>query len=347
MSGVLVADQNAVDPFGSDDTVKILLIGEDSRVGEAVGHCDVIQFLDIDKKNEIIKITAVPRGTFSPLPGSGYAASDYYVSNACKIGGLDYGVSQIEKIIGQKADYVVRLGFSGATGIFRRLNLPAAESLAWLRNRHGFAIGEPQRAHNHSTFIKKLLVDYVGNEPEKRDAVWQYLIYKLFKTDITFGQARLIADTVSGFNLAAYPDRVRLFMQPGYNVADIVYDSARLDEQRQALLAPVLAKLSVEDYTGITPEQTQAKLLTVIQSGLGNRDFVSWAYDNSVWMQIDNELDRENLHFALLQKRLDDVADPEEAERLTLEYIQEMEYLNLPTRADKGREIAAVFFEKK
>ena len=255
MSGVLVADQNAVDPFGSDDTVKILLIGEDSRVGEAVGHCDVIQFLDIDKKNEIIKITAVPRGTFSPLPGSGYAASDYYVSNACKIGGLDYGVSQIEKIIGQKADYVVRLGFSGATGIFRRLNLPAAESLAWLRNRHGFAIGEPQRAHNHSAFIKKILVEYAGGEAGKRDVVWQYLIFKLFKTDLTFGQVRQIAEAFSGFDLAEHPERVRLFMRPAYQVVDIDYDTAHLDEKRQALLAPVIALLSTEDYAGVTQEQ--------------------------------------------------------------------------------------------
>src|SRR3989339_333662 len=343
----LMVEPIAVDPFGSDGTGKILLIGEDSRVGVSVGHCDAIQFLEIDKGNSIIKITAVPRGTFSTLPGGGHAPSDYYVSNACQIGGLAYGVEQIEKILGQKADYVVRLGFSGAMGVLRRLDLPATESLAWLRNRHGFALGEPQRAHNHSAFIKKILVEYAGGEAGKRDVVWQYLIFRLFKTDLTFGQVRQIAEAFSGFDLAEHPERVRLFMRPAYQVVDIDYDTAHLDEKRQALLAPVIALLSTEDYAGVTQEQGQAKLLATIQNGLDSGDFVSWAFENSLWMQIDNETDRENAHFVLLQKHIETLVDKDEAIRLTAEYIQEMEYLGLSAWAERGREMAARFVEKK
>ena len=89
------------DPFADDGIVKILLIGLDARIGEENGHCDAIQLITIDKNNTgNINITAVPRGTYSPLPiGKGTTSSDYYVSNACGFGGLEYGIKQIEKIL--------------------------------------------------------------------------------------------------------------------------------------------------------------------------------------------------------------------------------------------------------
>jgi len=64
-------------------------------------------------------------------------------------------------------------------------------------------------------------------------------------------------------------------------------------------------------------------------------------------MQIDNETDRENAHFILFQKHLETLVDKDKATRLTAEYVQEMEYLGLPVWADKGREMAARFIEKK
>jgi hypothetical protein len=45
-------------------------------------------------------------------------------------------------------------------GILRNLKLPTTDTLRWLRHRQGYAIGEPQRAHNHSTFLKQLILRF-------------------------------------------------------------------------------------------------------------------------------------------------------------------------------------------
>ena len=159
------------DPFGDDDVVRVLLIGLDSRAGQEFGHCDAIQMFEVNRANNTIRITAVPRGTYAPLPGTGHLATDYYVSKACEVGGLEYGVEQIEKILGRKADYVVMVGFSEAMGVFRFLKLPATETLQWLRHRQGYAVGEPQRARNHSNFLKQMLIKYIPNEEKTIDNI--------------------------------------------------------------------------------------------------------------------------------------------------------------------------------
>jgi len=93
-------DEN-VDPFGEDGIVRVLILGLDSRAGQTAGHCDVIQMLEINKNNNTVSITAVPRGTYSPLPfGKANTSTDYYISNACGLAGLDYGIDKIEKILG-------------------------------------------------------------------------------------------------------------------------------------------------------------------------------------------------------------------------------------------------------
>ena len=142
-------------PFGDDEIARILFIGLDSRAGQTHGHCDAIQLIEIDKGKNSVQITAVPRGTYSPLPpGVGATTTDYYVSNACGLVSLEYGVKQMEYILGKKADYIMVVGFSEVMGILKYLDLPTTPTLQWLRHRQGYAIGEPQRAHNHSTFLK-------------------------------------------------------------------------------------------------------------------------------------------------------------------------------------------------
>src|SRR4030042_2516586 len=182
-----------IDPFEKDGIVKILFIGLDNRMGETNGHCDAIQLIEINKIKQKVTITAVPRGTYSPLPGTGHKPTDYYVSKSCEIGGLDYGVKQIEKILGQKADYLVFLGFSEALGIFRQLDLPANETMQWLRLGQAYAIGEPQRAKNHSNFIKQIMVKFTPQLNSKVNLPLAYVIFKLLHTDLTINQAQKLA----------------------------------------------------------------------------------------------------------------------------------------------------------
>jgi hypothetical protein len=327
------------DPFGDDGVVRVLLIGLDSRLGSEIGHCDAIQMIEIDRDKQTVAITAVPRGTYVPLPGSGHLSSDYYISKSCEIGGLDYGIEQIEKILGAKADYVVVVGFSEALGIFRTLDLPTTETLQWLRLRQGYAVGEPQRAHNHSTFLKDLLVRFVPDDPSSLDAAWEYLLYQFVDTDLSFAQARNIVAALSEMNLPENSEKITLLMKPAYIVADVAYDPERLDEYISSLVDPVAAWIPEGAYSGISDEEAQQRLMDLINSELENPEFVSRAFEQKLWLQIEDSGTRESVHFAILEKYLDQVFDFEEAKNILADYIIEMETLGETEWAIAGRDL--------
>ncbi|HBR80765.1 MAG: Cell envelope-related transcriptional attenuator [Candidatus Uhrbacteria bacterium GW2011_GWE2_45_35] len=331
----------ATDTFGDDGIVRILFIGLDSRSGSAVGHCDAIQFVEIDKNKETVNITAVPRGTYSPLPGSGHLPSDYYVSNACEIGGLDYGIEQIEKILGQKADYVAMIGFSEALGVFRLLKLPTTETLQWLRLRQSYAIGEPQRAHNHSTFLKQLLVKFVPDNTSSFDVAWEYLLYQLVETDLSFGQAQEIITELSAMNLSEQPEKIILSMKPAYLVFDISYDPEHLEDYLSARLDPVSDRIPEGAYTGISEPEAQQKLMDLINAGLEDTEFVKLAFEQKIWLQLDDEGTRETVHFAVLEKYLEQVSDTDEVKNLLADYVLEMELDGQTAWAEAGRNLLA------
>ncbi|MFA6131470.1 MAG: hypothetical protein WC702_00165 [Patescibacteria group bacterium] len=329
------------DPFGEDGILSVLLLGLDSRSGSTVGHCDAIQFVEINKTNQTVNITAVPRGTYSPLPGSGHLPSDYYISNACEIGSLDYGITQIEKILGQKAEYVAMVGFSEALGAFRLLGLPTTETLQWLRLRQGYAIGEPQRAHNHSTFLKQLLVKFTPTDPSQLDSVWEFLLYQLVDTDLSFKQTQDIVAVLSAMDFANYPDRVSLSMKPAYAVAEIPYDSENLEAYLSAMLDPISAVIPEGAYTGLSELEEQQQLMALINAGLEDTDFVKRAFEQKLWLQIDDASTRESVHLALLSKYLAGLSDGEEIKKLLADYIIEMEAGGQIDWAAAGRELLA------
>ncbi len=327
------------EPFDEHGIVRVLLIGLDSRSGSTLGHCDAIQFIEIDKINQTVNITAVPRGTYSPLPGTGHLLSDYYVSNACGIGGLDYGIMQIENILGQKADYVAVVGFSEALGTFRLLGLPTTETLQWLRLRQGYAIGEPQRAHNHSTFLKQLLVKFTLTNNSQLDTVWEYLLYQLVDSDLSFKQTQDIVSAFSAMDLANHSERISLSMKPAYAVAEIPYNSENLDEYLSARLDPISGQIPEGAYTGISEPEEQQQLMDLINAGLVDIDFVKRAFEQKLWLQIDDEATRESVHFALLSKYLSQISEAETGKNLLADYIIEMEAIGQTEWAKTGREL--------
>jgi len=335
-----------IDPFDENGIVRVLLIGLDNRSGSSIGHCDAIQFVEINKTSGTINITAVPRGTYSPLPQGVYLPSDYYISNACAFGGLEYGITQIETIIGQKADYLVTIGFSGALGAFRLLDLPATETLQWLRLRQAYAIGEPQRAHNHSTFLKKLLTDYLPKSDSKFSFTWEYLFYRLVNTDLSFAQSQTILSALSEMNLQDRPDLITLFMQPAYLVADIPYDSEHLQEYLSKMLDPISERIPEGAYTGISEIEEQQKLMDLVNVGLEDIDFVKRAFEQKLWLQIDDNATRESVHFALMSKYLNGLADEKEKQNILADYILEMEALGEVEWLESARNLLSAMIVK-
>jgi anionic cell wall polymer biosynthesis LytR-Cps2A-Psr (LCP) family protein len=320
------SEEQATDPFGEDGLVRVLFIGLDTRVGQKGGHCDAIQLITIDNKIGIINITAVPRGTYSPLPpGTGTTSTDYYVSNACGLGGLQYGIKQIEKILGEKADYLVVVGFSETLGILRYLHLPTTETLQWLRNRHGYTIGEPQRARNHSTFIKQMMIQFVPSEKTKLDTALQYIMYKLVKTDISFPQTQKIIEVITAMDIANHPEKITLSMRPLYSVQDIPYDPEQIEAYLEQTLGPIKHLLSEADYSVVSEETVQTKLLDIIEENKNNPEFVTWAYQNNLWLQIEDDSNRLATQYDLLVAYLPILSDKKERQSVLADFILEME----------------------
>lgn len=320
-------------PFQERDaSVSILLIGLDSRAGDTVGHCDVIQFIEIDDKAQTVHVTAVPRGTYSPLPGTGHVPSDYYVSNACGIAGLEYGIAQIEKILGKRADHVVFIGFSQAIGAFRLLGLPATETLQWLRVRQPYAIGEPQRAHNHSTFLKYLLTSPKALAVFGWPTALQYVLYNLVETDLTFSQAQALVASLENMQLQDHTDRISLFIKPEYVITDIPYNEDQLD-------AVLQTKFNPKD--GPSKEEIQQQMIDAINAGLVDPLFVKRAFEQHLWLQIDDKATRESVHFSLLTALLSQTQEDQTRESLLADYVIEMEALGESYFAQQGRILLA------
>lgn len=336
------ADGSTADPFGEDGVVRVLLLGLDSRVGEENGHCDAIQLLTIDKDTGGVTITAVPRGTYSPLPpGVGKLPSDYYISNACGLVGLAYGITQIEKTIGAKADYVAVVGFSETLGILRFLHLPSTKTLQWLRNRHGYAIGEPQRAHNHSTFIKQMLIRFVAPEASIVDTPWHYVIYSLIKTDLSFTQAQSIFQAIADMSIVSHPEKIRLSMRPAFAIQDIAYDAENIDANLDKTLGPLKNILSPEDYSTESGEAMQIKLLSTISDQLADPVFISWAYTNKLWYQIEDGDQSLAVQYDITVAYISSVVANDERESVIVDYIIEMESRGQSFWQNKGRDLLA------
>ncbi len=313
-----------VDLFDKEGKVRVLLLGLDKRVGQTSGHCDVIQMITIDKTKESVNIMALPRGTYSPLPpGKGTTSTDYYVSNACGLGGLEYGITQIEKILGVKADYLVVVGFSETLGILRTLKLPTTETLQWLRRRQVYAIGEPQRAHNHSTFLKELMVKYIPKDKTLFDTPLQYILYKTVQTDLSFDQAVTLGETLRSMKLSEHPDKITLSMRPSHPVQDIPYDPEHLN---------------IKPGTD-TVESIQKKLIESIEQKKNDKEFIMWAFDNDLWLQVEDEQKREAYHYEFLEKYLSYITEKEKRQELIADYILEMQNRSLTVWEEKGKQL--------
>lgn len=337
-----IKSDDQADPFGEDGIARILLIGLDKRVGQMGGNCDAIQLVTIDKAKQSVIITAVPRGTYSPLPpGKATTSSDYYVSNACRLGGLEYGIGQIEKILGQHADYLVVVGFSETLGILRNLKLPTASTLQWLRQRHAYAIGEPQRARNHSTFLKNLLVRFIPTENSTFDKAWQYITYKTTHTDLSFAETQALVGALSAMDLSNHPERVQLSMRPAHAVQDIQYVPENLEKYLDTTLGSIKNILSKKDFSGVSATNTQAHLLKMINDKKDDVAFIVWVFENNLWLQIEDDEKRLFTQFNFLERYLSLASVKENRSSLISDYILEMEHRGEGEWAKKGEGLLA------
>lgn len=333
--------ESSVD-FDEKGVINVLVLGLDARAGWENPHCDGIHMFRLDTKNWTIDITSVPRGTYSYIPPGNYAETEYYLANACAFAGLDYGIQQIEKIVGVKADYYATVGFSEVYGILRLLNLPTTESLQWLRHRQSYAIGDPQRSANQATFMKDLIL---GQGDKLRQGTYKpflFVMYNFVNTNMDFGTARALAEGYLAAEIDRRPEAITLQLKPHYDTQELHFDLENPDEQIEKLLQRIRPYLSDEDLSDKPLESYQDELLRFMQDEIKTDDGVRGVFAKQLWLQVEDDILREEMHYAYLEAYLqlpEVVDDVQEKEDVITAYILEKETLGVVEYVEKGKDL--------
>lgn len=326
--------------FGAEDEINILTLGIDSRKEGGEQHCDAIHLITLNVEQWTVRITSVPRGTYSALPaGKTYRDTDYYVANACAFGGLDYGIAQIEKITGVRADYVATVGFSQALGMFRTMGLPTTETLQWLRHRQSYAIGDPQRSQNQATFMKDIALQLLSGDGISTPLL--YLLYTFLDTDLTFAQTHALYLAYIASGIGENPDRITFDMKPYYDTEIYHFDALHADAQIAALLKTLDGRLSSEDLSHRSLDEIQVMLVDYLYDALGKKAEVAHVYHEQLWRQVENEAIREELHYRFLERYVREMRDTdrEGAIRAVTDYVLEMQFFGQKEWETRGKNL--------
>ncbi|KKW30490.1 MAG: hypothetical protein UY72_C0011G0002 [Candidatus Uhrbacteria bacterium GW2011_GWD2_52_7] len=326
-------------PFGADNEMNILILGIDSRKEGSEQHCDAIHMLTVDTDNWTATMTSVPRGTYTYIPPGNYEETEYYVANACAFAGLEYGVDQIERIVGVKSDYVVTVGFSQTYGILRALNLPTVESLQWLRHRRSYQIGDPQRSQNQAVFMKDLAVKFLDEDGLSTPML--YLLYSFVDTEMDFATVKALHDGFIASKIVDRPDDIALTMKPEYDTELMHLDLENPDAQIAALLDRIRPVTSKDDLSDRTIEEVQKELVAYLDDVLASGDSLAREMDDQLWRQVVQEGERERLHFAFVEAYAYELLadDHDAAVQLVADYILEKQTLGSLVWESEGRDL--------
>lgn len=320
--------------------IHVLVLGLDARKGWESPHCDAIHMFALDTNDWSIDITSVPRGTYSSLPpGQQYLPTDYYVSNACGFGGLEYGIQQIEKIVGVKADYYVTVGFSQVYGILRTFELPTTESLQWLRHRQSYQIGDPQRSHNHAVFMKDLITGHASTLRQASAPTFMFLIYNMLDTDMEFGTAKALVQGYLDSNIDQRPDDIRLTMKPYHPVVDYHFDFENPDPQIQALLDRIRPYLSAEDLSDKDIVEYQQEIIDFLEEQITTPEGIEGVVKKELWLQVEDDALRTGYHYRYKEAYVEvllDRGEKEEAQKQVADFILEYTALENEEMIGKG-----------
>jgi hypothetical protein len=300
----------------------------------------------INLEDWTVKITSVPRGTYAYIPMQ-LASNQYYMANACGTMGLDYGIEQIEKLLGIKHDYLVTVNFSQAMGIFRQLKLPSSETLQWLRHRQSYAIGDPQRSHNQALFMKDAIVKYSRDFDTSFSTPVQYMLFTMVDTDMDFKTARVLIDGFIKSGIYDHPERITLAMKPPHNVVDEHYNSETVAADMEAKLNYIRPYLSSEDLGSRTLEQVQGDYITKLEERWAANDPIDDVMERELWLQVEDEVIRDDLQYRFMHRYVREYQDEKQDEMVEIvtSYILEMEALGKEDWAQKGRELLETVVE--
>ncbi len=333
-------------PFGDTSTMNILVLGIDSRKEGKEQHCDAIHMVSINIRDWTVFVTSVPRGTYAYIPPGTWQENEYYLANACAFAGLEYGVEQIERIVGVQADYVVRVGFSQTIGILRALELPTTESLQWLRHRQSYAIGDPQRSQNQAVFMKDVALRILAGNgiPD----VLFHVLYSFVETDMDYATAKTLYDGLIVHQIVERPDDIVLEMKPHFDVQEIHFDPEHAEAQIAALVAKLQGRLSRFDLSNKTLAEIQADLVEYLQEEIASGDDIAAIVDEELWLQVEDAGMRESLQYECIElyTRVLYRSDRDAAIQRVADYILEKQTQGLIVWEQQGRSLLESFLAK-
>ncbi len=340
----MLVDKESV-KFGSESEINILILGIDARKGYDEPHCDAIHMMTLDLSDWTIRFTSVPRGTYSYIPPGNYAENEYYLANACAFAGLDYGIEQIEKIVGVKADYYLTVGFSQVLGILRVFDMPTTESLQWLRHRQSYAIGDPQRSHNQAVFLKDMIIMQFPTIDKYWSRPMLYLLFSMVDTDMDFDTGYSLLRGFVDSGIHERPDDISLFMRPYHKTVDYHLDLENPTDQIENLLNRIAPYLSSEDFSGKTLSDIQGELVSYLNDQLTSGEDLEIVIEQQLWLQVEDDDLREELHYAFIEKYAYQVFDddPNKVLDILSIYIMEKELLENLEWAELGRGLLTYF----
>jgi hypothetical protein len=139
----------------------VLVIGLDSRLGRARGRADALHLITIDLDAPSIRITSIPRGTWSDLGYENDASN--IIANVRAARGRKELLRRVARLCHRDSvSYFIEIGFSDAFGILEVLGYadPSAELQA-LRHRQGYQFGDHNRCYNQGLFIRGAILKFL------------------------------------------------------------------------------------------------------------------------------------------------------------------------------------------
>ncbi len=325
--------------FGNEKEINILLLGLDQRKDWENPHCDAIHLFTLDLEDWTVTITSVPRGTYAYIPQK-LAPTEYYMANTCSYEGLEYGIAQVEKLLGTKTDYYVTVNFSQTLGILRLFQMPTTESLQFLRHRQSYQIGDPQRSHNQAVFMKDLIYSQGGRLNSDVSLPFMYAVYNFLDTDLPFSSAKALIDGYLQNGLLERKDAITHKMVPYHNVVDMHFDPENAEAQVQALVDRIRPYLSKEDLSDKTLEEIQAELVAYMDDGIDDPETVRDVVRRQLWLQVEDEVMREKLHYDFIEEQVYlwvNEGKKDEAIALVSSYIVEKQALGIEDYEQRGK----------
>lgn len=311
--------------------VNILLLGLDSRKGDKSARCDAIHMFSFKPDENKIIITSVPRGTM--------VTADQYISNYCSIYGFAVAQKEIERITGVKADYVVKVGFSQVDGLLRLVNLPPSPTLQFLRDRKDYLIGDNQRSYNQATFLKDAIVSYT-DWGSKLPEPMQYLAYKIVDTDIPYDKAQEFFKMFLASGVYKDPNNIEIVVKPGDGfVRQDIHVTSKVSTDSAYLSDPEFINYQNDVTSYLGDVISRANYLIDKRQYAAANTLVTTPLNQRLWLQIENESDRNQLHFNLIETFVYSSTDHEKSKALLNDFILEMDQAGKTTLKTQAEDL--------